>query len=57
MKIEEKVKAINLNPSAAESAAANETSPEEEEKADAFKAAGNESFKGEVQICYCLLFF
>jgi len=43
-KIEEKVKAINLNPSAA--ATAGQVSPEEDEKADAFKAAGNEAFKG-----------
>ena len=57
-KIEEKVKAINLTPSAAESAAAAETSQEEEEKADAFKAAGNEFFKGKqpifsLQHCFC----
>ena len=41
-KIEEKVKAINLEPSAA--ATAGEGSPEEDEKADALKAAGNAAF-------------
>ena len=43
-KINEKVKAINLNTSAA--AASGEYSEEEEQKSDACKALGNEAFKG-----------
>ena len=43
-KIEDKVKAINLNTSAA--AGSTEFSEEEDKKADEFKAAGNEFFKG-----------
>ena len=53
-KIEEKVKAINLNPSAA--ATAGQVSPEEDEKADAFKAAGNEAFKGTYDILHVVYF-
>ena len=44
-KIEEQVKAINLNSSAA-AGSSTEFSEEEENKADEFKTAGNESFKG-----------
>ena len=45
-KIEEKVKAINLNSNAAAAGSSNDFSEEEENKADEFKTAGNESFKG-----------
>jgi hypothetical protein len=44
-KINEQVKAINLNTSAATDASG-EYSEAEEKKADEFKAAGNEFFKG-----------
>ena len=44
-KIEEQVKAINLNSSAA-AGSSTEFSEEEDNKADEFKTAGNEAFKG-----------
>ena len=47
-KINEQVQAINLNTSAATSNTG-EFTEEEDEKAEAFKAAGNEAFKGKYQ--------
>ena len=49
-KIEEQVKAINLNSSAA-AGSSTEFSEEEDNKADEFKTAGNESFKGKSDWC------
>ena len=48
-KIEEKVKAINLEPKAA-AASSSEYSEEEEKKSDELKAAGNESFKSKLVV-------
>ena len=48
-KIEEKVKAINLNANAA-AASSSEYSEEEDKRSDEFKAAGNESFKSKLVV-------
>ena len=54
-KIEEQVKAINLNAPAA-SQDSSEYTAEEEAKAEAFKQAGNEAFKGKKHLT-CFLPF